>query len=40
MLKIPFGETLSYEEPAEFHEHQRAVRAVGSANSRNRASPS
>ncbi len=36
LLKIPYGETLSYEELAELTSTKGAVRAVGSANGRNR----
>ncbi len=36
LLKIPYGETRSYEELAEITSSKGAVRAVGSANGRNR----
>jgi len=36
LLKIPYGETRSYEELAEITSAKAAVRAVGSANGRNR----
>lgn len=36
LLKIPYGETRSYEELAELTSSKGAVRAVGSANGRNR----
>jgi AraC family transcriptional regulator of adaptative response/methylated-DNA-[protein]-cysteine methyltransferase len=36
LLKIPYGETRSYEALAEAAEHPGACRAVGSANGRNR----
>jgi len=35
LAKIPYGKTLSYKEVAKAIEHEKAVRAVGSANGRN-----
>jgi methylated-DNA-[protein]-cysteine S-methyltransferase len=35
LLKIPFGETVSYKDIAEAIKNEKAVRAVGSANGRN-----
>ena len=38
LLKIPFGQTISYQEQAERLHHPTAIRAVANANSRNKIS--